>query len=193
MNGMTALRTPALVLVLLPGCLWAGELQAHVTTPDGKPAPDAVVIALPVAGAPAPAPRGEPVVIAQKDIRFQPYVSAVPLGTTLRCVNRDRFDHPVRSLPGWTARLGGAAQGLRAASGRCARWRRTERRRDDGRLRPRALARRARGRRRHPWHPDQLVAQAQVRGTVAAAASVQAQLSFTPRRRPPPRKGEDED
>lgn len=79
----------------------AADLQVYVTTPDGKPAPDVVVAVLPQAGAaPAAATHGEPALIVQKDIRFQPYVTAVPLGATVRFVNRDRFDHHVKSVPG---------------------------------------------------------------------------------------------
>lgn len=93
---------PALVLWLasLAGTTRAAELQVYVTTPDGKPAPDVVVALLPATGQPpAPVP-GPPVTIVQRDIRFQPYVTGVPVGTTLRFVNRDRFDHHVRSVAG---------------------------------------------------------------------------------------------
>jgi hypothetical protein len=41
------------------------------------------------------------------------------------------------------------------------------------------------------WHPDQLVAQANVATTVSGATTAQARLNFSPRRRPaPPPKGE---
>jgi len=36
-------------------------------------------------------------VIALKDIRFVPYVSVVPVGASVRFVNKDGFDHHVRS------------------------------------------------------------------------------------------------
>ncbi|MEP7328242.1 MAG: plastocyanin, partial [Betaproteobacteria bacterium] len=41
------------------------------------------------------------------------------------------------------------------------------------------------------WHPDQLVAQANLRSTLSGTSTVEAKLNFTPRRRPaPPPKGE---
>lgn len=91
--------TAVAALAAAPG--QAADLQVYVTTPDGKPAPDVVVAVLPRGMATPPrAPAGQPVVIAQREIRFVPYVTAVPLGATVRFVNRDRFDHHVRSLPG---------------------------------------------------------------------------------------------
>lgn len=89
---ITALSTPA----------QAGELKVYVTTPNGRPAPDVVVSVVLPDGAAAPAVPvpTQPALIVQKDIRFQPYVTGVPLGTTLRFVNRDRFDHHVRSVAG---------------------------------------------------------------------------------------------
>ena len=78
----------------------AADLEVYVTTPDGRPAPDVVVALLPPGPMAAQAVPAEPVVIAQQDIRFLPYVTAVPVGTTVRFVNRDRFDHHVRSAPG---------------------------------------------------------------------------------------------
>jgi plastocyanin len=48
----------------------------------------------------SPQPLPAPAVVAQKDIRFVPYVSVVPVGGMVRFVNRDGYDHHVRSLPG---------------------------------------------------------------------------------------------
>jgi plastocyanin len=48
----------------------------------------------------AATPAAEVAPIVQKDLRFQPYVTAVPLGATVRFVNRDRFDHHVKSVAG---------------------------------------------------------------------------------------------
>ena len=39
------------------------------------------------------------VVVAQEDLRFSPFLTVVPLGSTLRFVNRDAYDHHVRSTP----------------------------------------------------------------------------------------------
>jgi plastocyanin len=226
----TALR-PALLctawlagLALLSPAAPAADLQVYVTTPDGKPAVDVVVALLPLAGGgAAPAPRAEPALIVQKDIRFEPYVTAVPLGTTVRCVNRDRFDHHVRSVPGGP--LGSIAPAktfeFRLPAARGGREPSAEMVMDapgasgvgchlHGSMRahiyvnptPWVAVTDAAGRAvlqgapdgaadLRLWHPDQIVAQDQVRTTVAGNGNVEAKLNFTPRRRPPPRiKGE---
>jgi plastocyanin len=147
----------------------------------------------------APAP--EPVVIVQKEIRFQPYVTAVPLGTTVRFVNRDRFDHHVKSMAGGPLGSIAPAKELRVPAGRGAR-----RQRDPGRLKMDAAGAIGLGCHLHGsmrghlfvsptpwvavtdaagratlrgvpdgaadlrlWHPDQLVAQADVPTKSAAA------------------------
>jgi plastocyanin len=74
----------------------AAELAVTVRGAAGRPAPDVVVMLVPATAAPAPAPRT--VDIIQRGNRFEPYVTAVPVGTPVRFVNRDRYDHHVRSL-----------------------------------------------------------------------------------------------
>jgi plastocyanin len=91
---------------LLAAALWAlaaaapaATLQMTVTNADGKPAPDTVVLVQPTASWPAQAL--PPVaVIEQKDIRFVPYVTVVPVGGSVRFTNLDSYDHHVRSQPG---------------------------------------------------------------------------------------------
>lgn len=199
----------------------AAEVQVYVTTPDGRPAPDTVVVVLPQGAASAPPPPAGPTpVIEQRDIRFQPYVTAVTLNTTVRFINRDRFDHHVRSIPGgplgsiaspknFEFRLGAARGGIEPAQ---------ELRMDaagaiaigchlHGSMRghiyvsptPWVAVTDAAGRATvagvpegaaelRLWHPDQLVAQAQVPVQITGGTpSVQAKINFTPRRRPPPR------
>lgn len=76
----------------------AGALQLTVTDKDGKPAPDVVVLVdVPI----RPAVSTVPVTatIVQEGLKFQPFLTVVPLGSTLRFVNRDRYDHHVRSQP----------------------------------------------------------------------------------------------
>ena len=77
----------------------AGTVQVTVTGADGKPAANAVVQVRPnTAWTPRPAP---PVaVVTQQDIRYEPYVTVVPVGASMRFVNRDAYDHHVRSLAG---------------------------------------------------------------------------------------------
>ncbi len=76
----------------------AGNLVVSVTDRDGKPAVDVVVLveaATPV----APVPAATPLTIVQQDLRFVPFLTVVAAGSTLRFVNRDGFDHHVRSGP----------------------------------------------------------------------------------------------
>ena len=77
----------------------AAQLRLTVLGADGKPAPD-VAVQLQPTGIWASLPLPEPVLIVQQNIRFVPYVTVVPVGATVRFVNRDRFDHHVRSQPG---------------------------------------------------------------------------------------------
>lgn len=75
----------------------AATLSVYVLTPGGEPAPGVVVeVAMPAAPLRVPA---EPVVITQLGLRFLPQVTAVPVGTTVRFVNEDGFEHHLRSLP----------------------------------------------------------------------------------------------
>ncbi|MET0335036.1 MAG: plastocyanin [Rhizobacter sp.] len=76
----------------------AGIVQLTITDKDGKPAPDVVVLVHASAKAP-PAAAGKPVVITQEGSRFVPYLTVVPVGTTLRFINKDGYDHHVRSTP----------------------------------------------------------------------------------------------
>jgi plastocyanin len=95
------MKRPALLAlaVAFAAAAHAGRVQVDVTGADGKPAADTVVLVQPLAAWPAqPAPA--PALVAQQDIRFVPAVTVVPVGGTLRFVNRDAYDHHVRSLPG---------------------------------------------------------------------------------------------
>jgi plastocyanin len=77
----------------------AGTVQVTVTGSDGKPAANAVVQVRPSAPwTPRPAP---PVaMVNQQDLRYEPFVTVVPQGGSVRFVNRDAYDHHVRSLAG---------------------------------------------------------------------------------------------
>ncbi len=77
----------------------AGTLHITVQKADGQPAADVAVLVQPTAGW-QPPPLPEPAVITQQYIRFVPFVSVVPVGGSVRFINRDRFDHHVRSQPG---------------------------------------------------------------------------------------------
>jgi plastocyanin len=81
----------------------AATLHVTVTGADGRPAADTVVMVQPAPGgaattAAAPAPAT--VSIEQRDFRFMPYVAVVAPGGAVRFVNKDPFDHHIRTLPG---------------------------------------------------------------------------------------------
>lgn len=76
----------------------AATLQVGVTDKDGRPAADVVVLVETAVKA-VPAPAAAPVVITQESLRFVPFLTVVPVGTTLRFTNKDAYDHHVRSTP----------------------------------------------------------------------------------------------
>jgi plastocyanin len=91
------------VATLLAAPALAGSLQVSVTDLDGKPAADVVVLlATATAARAAPLAAGAgaaPVLIVQENSRFNPFLTVVPVGSTLRFTNRDNYDHHVRSTP----------------------------------------------------------------------------------------------
>ena len=76
----------------------AATVQIAVTDKDGRPAQDVVVLVEGTART-AAVPAAAPVVIAQEGLRFVPFLTVVPAGSTLRFVNKDSYDHHVRSTP----------------------------------------------------------------------------------------------
>jgi plastocyanin len=98
-SSRPTLRALALALTtLLALNAQAASVQVLVTDADGKPAIDTVVLIEP-AIKPLLKPPAAPVVIAQENLRFAPFLTVVPAGTTLRFLNRDTYDHHVRSVP----------------------------------------------------------------------------------------------
>ena len=87
-----------LVFAALSGPALAGTVQVLVTDKDGKPVVDAVVL-IDTAVKTAVQPAAAPVVILQEGLRFVPFLTVVPAGSTLRFINRDGYDHHVRSTP----------------------------------------------------------------------------------------------
>lgn len=77
----------------------AATLQVTVSNADGRPATDTVVLVQPTGSWPA-RPLPPTAVIEQRDLRFVPFVTVVPVGGAVRFVNLDNFDHHVRSQPG---------------------------------------------------------------------------------------------
>ncbi len=97
MNLERTLVTAALALSSL--LAHAGTVQVTVTGADGKPAANAVVQVRPTA-AWTPRPTPPVAVVNQQDLRYEPFVTVVPQGGSVRFVNRDAYDHHVRSLAG---------------------------------------------------------------------------------------------
>ena len=77
----------------------AATVTVAVHGTDGQPAPNVVVQLMPAHPGAVKSPAG-PVVIAQRDIHFVPYLTAVPVGSTVRFSNEDPYDHHLRSEPG---------------------------------------------------------------------------------------------
>jgi nucleoside-diphosphate-sugar epimerase len=74
---------------------WAADVTVVVTDGGGRPVADAVVIA-DIAGQTASAP--EQIVINQHDMVFAPFVTVVPVGSTVTFTNLDPFRHHVYSF-----------------------------------------------------------------------------------------------
>ena len=86
------------LLLALAAPVQAASVTVVVRGADGQPAPN-VVVQLTPAHPVAIKPPTAPVVIAQRDIHFVPYLTAVPVGTTVRFSNQDPYDHHLRSEP----------------------------------------------------------------------------------------------
>jgi plastocyanin len=94
-----SLRTTCLALctTLAAALAHAGTLQITVLDKDGKTVPDAAVLVR-YTVQPATQPRlPRSAAIEQEKMRFKPFLSIVPPGTTLSFVNRDAFDHHIRA------------------------------------------------------------------------------------------------
>ncbi|MBE7941216.1 plastocyanin [Ramlibacter aquaticus] len=94
----------ALSLALLPAR--AGTLEVTVVDKDGKPVPDAVVIATPAHAGGTPPTLASSAVIGQEKLQFVPALTVVAAGAKVSFENRDSFDHHVR---GTRATLMGSA------------------------------------------------------------------------------------
>lgn len=76
---------------------WAGDIVVRVTTPDGKPLPDAVAFAPAKPGDPKPTPV-DGLKMAQSGKQFAPFVLIAPVGSTVEFPNLDKFRHHVYSF-----------------------------------------------------------------------------------------------
>jgi len=105
----------------------AATVQITVIGRDGQPLPDAVVMVEP-AGARPTAPRPVQTVITQQKMQFLPALTVVPVGSRVRFVNQDTWEHHVRGIPatqpvpgaapapGFELRLDGRTEGKEPAS-----------------------------------------------------------------------------
>jgi len=95
------MRLPACLLALcaLASSARAGDLVVSVTTPAGKPVPNAVVMVRPLGGpSRGPIRFPWPYVMTQRDMQFDPFVLIVPVGAEVRFPNADPFRHHVYSF-----------------------------------------------------------------------------------------------
>lgn len=76
---------------------WASDIVVRVTTPDGKPLANAVVMLPSAPGASKPAATGK-LVMQQKGKQFEPFVLIAPVGATVTFPNLDKFRHHVYSF-----------------------------------------------------------------------------------------------
>ncbi len=105
----------------------AATVQVTVTGRDGQPLPDAVVIIEPAGARPTP-PRPVQTVITQQKMQFLPALTVVPVGSRVRFVNQDTWEHHVRGIPaaqpvpgapptpGFELRLDGRTEGKEPAN-----------------------------------------------------------------------------
>lgn len=92
-------RVPIVLALFAAGsAAYGASLVATVTSSDGKPLPNAVVVAVPEAGVP---PRtGAPTVevVDQIGKEFTPYVKAIHVGSLVEFPNKDNVRHHVYSF-----------------------------------------------------------------------------------------------
>ena len=100
MTRTTLSRLAACTLLLaLADLAPAATVTVVVNGADGQPAPNVVVQLFPARHGPIKPPT-TPFVVAQRDIHFVPYMTAVPVGATVRFSNEDPYDHHLRSESG---------------------------------------------------------------------------------------------
>jgi plastocyanin len=89
----------ALALLSAVPCLHAaGGVQVSVKDNKAQPVADAIVSLMPLDAPAKLAPPAEPLVISQRGEEFEPYVTALVVGTRVAFPNRDTVRHQVYSL-----------------------------------------------------------------------------------------------
>ncbi len=85
----------ALAWLCAAGAAQAADLTVVVRDSSGHPVADAVVVA---EGSGRAAPPPQEVVISQHDMNFMPFVTVIPVGSTVTFTNLDPFRHHVYSF-----------------------------------------------------------------------------------------------
>jgi plastocyanin len=98
MPRLSAISAVIAALALLLPAAEASTLELRVIDRDGQPAADVVVLVDTASPAPTAAPP-EGATILQQGSRFEPGLTVVQAGATVRFVNHDGYDHHVRSVP----------------------------------------------------------------------------------------------
>jgi plastocyanin len=83
---------------LSPRARAEGAIQVSVKDHRGVPVADAVVSLVPLDAAPALTPPAAPFVIAQRNEEFEPYVTALVVGSRVTFPNQDAIRHQVYSI-----------------------------------------------------------------------------------------------
>ena len=78
--------------------LSAAPLTVRVVDPSGRPVHDAVVTLYPAGNAARPARAAGRVVVSQKDLKFHPFLTIVPVGADVSFPNLDPTKHHVYSF-----------------------------------------------------------------------------------------------
>lgn len=94
LQPLLPLRLVALSLVLAATGAGAADLRVILVDSAGRPVDAAAVLVN--AGATVPAAVPPRIEVRQKNLRFVPSLSVVPVGTTVSFTNEDEFDHHVR-------------------------------------------------------------------------------------------------
>ena len=95
---------PKLVLALIAACLagpaFAADVTVEVRNSAGQPVRDAVVMIRPNGGvAPGtPMKASWPLIMAQQNVQFAPYVLIAPVGSVVSFPNKDKVRHHVYSF-----------------------------------------------------------------------------------------------
>jgi plastocyanin len=84
-------------VAVLAASVAGGSVRVEIRDPKGAPVAEAVASLMPLDRPPVATPPAEPVVIVQDKEEFQPYVTAVVVGTRISFPNRDKVQHHVYS------------------------------------------------------------------------------------------------